>query len=85
MVTYGEMGSPPYANSDNPEEEFAEIDNGSAPHEVKPHVQQEADAQHGREAGAQHEREVEAEVVLDRDELGCREVNRADASDAGRC
>ena len=53
------------------------------PQEVKtPH---EDEAKHEREADVQHEREAEEEVELDRDGLGCREVNRADGSAAARC
>ena len=56
-VTYGEMGSPPWGNSDNPEEEYAEIDNGNAPHEPEAEVEREAEDTVEREA-AERVREV---------------------------
>ena len=43
LVTYGEMGSPQWGNSDNPEEENAEMDNGNAPHEEEAEVEREAE------------------------------------------
>ena len=56
------------------------MDNGSAPHEVEPHVQEEAGkTPQGDEAGV----EGEAEDILEREAAG--EVNRADGSAGARC
>ena len=80
LFTYGKMGSPPWENSVNPEEEYAERDNGSAPHEEEPHVQAEAGkTPQEDEAGV----EGEAEDTVQREAAG--EVNRADESAAARC
>ena len=52
----------------------AEVDKGKTPHGDEAEPEEEADA------------DVELEAVdADRDELGCREVNRADESADARC
>ena len=51
------MGSPPWENSCNPEEEYAEIEHSNAPHEEEAEVEREAADTVGRDA-AERVREV---------------------------
>ena len=51
------MGSPPWENRNHPEEEYADIDNGNAPHEEEAEVEREAEDTVEREA-AERVREV---------------------------